>query len=343
LQNISHHPRTVKSFTEERPSLPTLYPLRFEPIFQSMLWGGQRLPDLVRAPATTTEPIGEAWILSDVDGSVSRIANGPLAGTSLRDLLQQHSRELFGSQIPASGRFPLLLKFIDARQELSVQVHPNDEQAERLKGSGARGKTESWVILDADATSSKLYAGFREGTDEPTFRAAMQAKTTPATLHSYTPQRGDCLHLEAGTVHAIGANVLLFEVQQTSDITYRLYDWDRIDAKTGRGRDLHIEEGLHCADFSRGPCLPVQPQRRGTSEQLVNCRYFSLNRHRISRPTVLGQFGECRVFVCTEGSGTFANEPFQMGDAVMLPASIGVAKLVPNGTLELLECSLGAN
>ena len=156
------------------------------------------------------------------------------------------------------GKFPLLLKFIDARQELSVQVHPNDEQAAKL-GPGQFGKTEAWVILDRCAETSQIYAGFAEGVTADHFRAALAEKTTPRTLHSFTPEPGDCVFLEAGTVHAIGANILLFEVQQTSDITYRLYDWDRVDAKTGQPRQLHIEDGLACADFARGPCPPVAP------------------------------------------------------------------------------------
>ena len=200
--------------------MTNLYPLLFEPIFKSNLWAGRRLPGMFHRP-DITDPIGEAWVLSDVDGNPSRVTNGPLAGQTLRELLTAYGSRLVGSARLPSGRFPLLLKFIDAAQELSVQVHPNDEQARRKRPTAA-GKTEAWVILDADPQTSRIYAGFREGIRAETFRAALDTRTTPETLHAFTPKRGDCVFLPAGTVHAIGANVLLFEVQQTSDITYRL-------------------------------------------------------------------------------------------------------------------------
>src|SRR5207245_1012580 len=158
-------------------------------------------------------------------------------------------------------------------------------QAARKK-PGLNGKTEAWVVLERDPQTSRIYAGFRPDVTADHFRTALVEKTTPYTLHSYTPSPGDCVFLEAGTVHAIGADILLFEVQQTSDITYRLYDWDRVDAKTGKSRQLHVDEGLSCADFARGPCPPVSPTmavREGVRrEVLVNCEYFTLKRMKSS-------------------------------------------------------------
>src|SRR4051794_30828289 len=192
---------------------PALYPLRFEPIFKSMLWGGRRLPAMLRREVPTDDPVGEAWVLSDVDGNPSTVADGPLAGVTLRELLASDPARVLGPARAANGRFPLLLKYIDARQELSVQVHPNDEQAAR-KCPGTSGKTEAWVVLDADPATSRIYAGFAPGVSAADFRAALAAKTTPKTLHSFTPRPGDCVFLEAGTVHAIGRDILMFEVQQ---------------------------------------------------------------------------------------------------------------------------------
>src|SRR5205085_11763084 len=143
--------------------------------------------------------------------------------------------------------------------------HPTDEQA-HAKIPGAAGKTEAWVVLETNPATSKLYAGFRPGVTAATFRDAMATKTTPQTLHTFTPNPGDCLFLRAGTVHAIGRDLMLFEVQQTSDITYRLYDWDRVDAKTGKPREMHIDDGLACSDFAAGPCHPVTPVREGAKE-----------------------------------------------------------------------------
>jgi len=187
-----------------------LYPLTFHPLFKSMLWGGRRLPAFLGRPAPHDDPIGEAWVLSDVEGNPSVVANGPLAGRTLRELIEKRHRDVLGGADAPDGRFPLLLKFIDARQELSVQVHPDDELAVKLAGPGKRGKTEAWVILDRDPATSRIYAGFRPGVTAGDFREAMAAKTTPKTLHSFTPSPGDCVFLKAGTVHAIGADILLF-------------------------------------------------------------------------------------------------------------------------------------
>ncbi len=324
-----------------------LYPLRFEPIFKQNLWGGRRLPGFLNRIAPHDEAIGEAWVLSDVDGSPSRVADGPLAGATLRELIARYSPQLLGTALAPQGRFPLLLKFIDARQELSVQVHPNDEQAAKL-GPGLFGKTEAWVVLDACAQTSKIYAGFAPDVTADHFRDALRHRQTPSTLHHFTPKPGDCVFLEAGTVHAIGANILLFEVQQTSDITYRLYDWDRVDSKTGQPRQLHVEEALACADFARGPCPPVVPalivedgeQREG----LVQCRHFQLTRRTSRAPFQVGVAGQCRIVVCVGGSGELISAgtayPLQTGDTLLLPASLGPATCRPLGEMTLLECGL---
>jgi mannose-6-phosphate isomerase len=318
----------------------TLYPLRFDPIYKSMLWGGRRLPEFVRRPAPTADPIGEAWVLSDVDGNHSTVANGPLAGRTLREVIAADPHGIFGKHVPADGKFPLLLKFIDAKTELSVQVHPNDEQAVRLKGPGFRGKTEAWVILDADPNTSAIYAGLHPEVTAATFRDSLEIGTVHETLYSFTPKTGDCVFLEAGTIHAIGADILLFEVQQTSDITCRLYDWERVDAKTGQPRELHIDAGLACTDFTRGPVDPITPVRDGHRDQLVKCPYFSLHHQHSDRPMTVGAAGECRVVVCIQGAGQIAGERMEMGDLVLLPAAVGAVVATPEVEMGLLECGL---
>ena len=326
-----------------------LYPLRFEPIFTSNLWGGRRLPGFLRRPAPHDDPIGEAWVLSDVDGSPSRVADGPLAGVTLRELLAADPARILGKTKLVNGRFPLLLKFIDARQELSVQVHPNDEQAARAI-SGANGKTEAWVILEANPERSRVYSGFKNGIAADDFRAALANRTTPQTLHSFTPNPGDCVFLDAGTVHAIGAEIMVFEVQQTSDITYRLYDWDRVDAKTGLPRELHVEKGLACSTFHRGPCDAVKPVAEelthGRRESLVACPYFTLTRHTATRRFNVGAAGECRVLACVAGWGELEAEEgrygISTGDVVLLPAELGECECLPAGEIALLECGIPA-
>ena len=324
-----------------------LYPLRFEPIFTTNLWGGRRLPAFLGRTVAHDDPVGEAWVLSDVDGSLSRVADGPLAGVTLRELMTSEPARVVGSAKTPQGRFPLLLKFLDARQELSVQVHPNDEQAAQL-GPGKFGKTEAWVVLEADPATSRLYAGFAEGVTATDFRAALAAKTTPKTLHSFAPNAGDCVFLEAGTVHAIGQNLMLFEVQQTSDITYRLYDWDRVDAKTKQPRELHIDVGLECADFRRGPCAPVGPcveVRDGVRrEGLVACNYFTLERLTSAAPFRVGAANRCRAVVCVKGRGELeargSRFAFRTGDVFLLPAEVGECVALPTEDVTLLECGL---
>ena len=315
--------------------------LTFEPIAKSMLWGGTRLPEFLGlTPPTDGRPVGEAWVLSDVEGSESRVAGGPHRGRTLRQLTSEFPRQLLGDRVPAGGRFPLLLKFIDAKQALSVQVHPDDARAVEHKGPGHRGKTEAWVVLDA-AADSRLYAGFRPGVTADDFRAAVAAGTAPDTLHHFTPRPGDTLFLEAGTVHAIGANVLIFEVQQTSDITYRLDDWGRVEVATGRPRELHVERGLACADFAAGPCHPVAPKPTADGrESLVDCEHFTLHRLAVADRATLAN-GACRVLVVAAGRGTFNGVPVGPGAAVLVPACVGEVAVVADEPLTILDCGLG--
>jgi len=318
-----------------------LYPLKFEPIFKSMLWGGDRLRPWLGRPASP-DPTGEAWVVSDVDGSESVVANGPLTGRTLRSLVGELRGDPHVAAKLSLGRFPLLCKFLDTRQELSVQVHPNDAQA-HARFPGQAGKTEAWVILDADPATSRIYAGFKPGVTAEMFRAALGTKSAASLLHAYTPTPGDCIFLPAGTVHAIGSNIRLFEVQQTSDITYRLYDWDRVDAKTGKPRDLHIEDGLACGDFARGPNGPesaaVESREPVKRERLVACEYFTLHRLSGTEPFPASPG---RILVVVAGTGTLGpDRPIRPGDTYFIPGSIGPTTVTPHGPVTVLEVGLG--
>ena len=318
----------------------TLYPLRFEPIFTKNIWGGDRLPRFLRRPAPPFNPVGEAWVLSDEDKNPSLISNGDLKGRTLREVLSDRPERVLGSAKLINGRFPLLLKFLDARQELSVQVHPCDVRAAKAK-PGANGKTEAWVILDANPETSLLYSGFKAGMTADLFRASLNDKTTPDTMHRFTPKPGDCVFLPAGIVHAIGADTFLFEVQQTSDITYRLYDWDRVDPVTKLPRELHVEEGLDSSNFTAGPCDPVRPKADGAGrEELVNCEYFTLHRRTSGQRFTVGAAGECRIVVVVDGSGTIESDTIQPGDVLLIPAEVGECAILPAGHVTLLECGI---
>jgi mannose-6-phosphate isomerase len=257
---------------------PSLYPLRFEPIFKPAIWGGRKLAGMF--PSAPAEgPIGEAWLLSDQGDNVSVVADGPLKGTTLRELMRTRREELLGPSLVHHETFPLLLKIIDARENLSVQVHPNDELAHSLAGV-SRGKTEAWVVLHAEP-GSRIYAGLKIGVDRPRLEKAIADGTVADHLHSFEPAVGDCIFLPAGTVHALGGGITVFEVQQTSDTTYRIFDWNRVDAKTGKGRELHIAASLECVNFGAGPVHPMKSRRVGCMGIIVphiESSFFELRR-----------------------------------------------------------------
>ena len=234
-----------------------LPPLRFTPIFKTALWGGDRLPALLRGPARRPTRSGEAWVLSDCADQPSVVADGPLAGTTLRDLMRRMPDRLLGRATAPHGRFPLLVKFLHARQPLSVQVHPTDAQARRLEGPTAVGKTEAWVILEADP-DARVYAGLPPAATADTLRRAILREAVEDLLYAHAPQPGDCFFLPAGTVHAIGGGLVLFEVQQTSDLTYRLYDWGRMDPKTGQAAGAARGEGAGVRGLRARP-VPAGP------------------------------------------------------------------------------------
>jgi mannose-6-phosphate isomerase len=321
-----------------------LYPLRFEPIFKSALWGGRRLAGLF--PGAPAEgPVAEAWVLSDQGENVSRVADGPLRGATLRELMGERRGELLGAAAERHDTFPLLLKFIDARESLSVQVHPDDRLARTLAGV-PRGKTEAWVVLHAEP-GSRIYAGLKEGVGRAEFERAVAAGRTAECLASFEPQVGDGVFLPAGTVHALGAGVTVFEVQQTSDTTYRLYDWDRTDARTGRPRELHVEQALACTDFARGPVGPIRPaddpKSAGYSEELVRCPYFVLRRSSTMTPVYVGA-RQCRILVGLEGQAVVKHkgQDYALGpnDVLLLPPiqPHETVLLVPDGFITLLDC-----
>ena len=323
-----------------------LYPLRFEPIYQYRLWGGRRLADLLTAPLPGDGPIGEAWVLSDRDDHQSQVANGPLKGRTIGQLLEQSPEQLLGKLAGRFRRFPLLLKFLDAREMLSVQVHPSDAHTDLLP-AGETGKTEAWVVLEA-GTESRIYAGLKPGTTADDLRRALANGTVADHLVCFTPKPGDGVFLPAGTVHALGGDVVVFEVQQNSDVTFRLYDWDHVDAKTGQPRALQVDQALACIDFAQGavgPVVPVVEEAKPVlRERLFHCEHFGLWRLRGESPFTVGAAGMPRVLVCIEGDGQVehdgANYAVGKGDVLLLPAVVGACAFRPRSAVSLLEIAL---
>ena len=322
-----------------------LYPLRFEPIYQYRLWGGRRLASLLSAPLPGDGPIGEAWLLSDRDDHPSHVANGPLKGRTLGQLLKQWPEQLLGKLAGRFRRFPLLLKFLDARDTLSVQVHPSDRQADYLP-AGETGKTEAWVVLEA-GPESRIYAGLKPATTADNLRRAIANGTVADHLACFTPKPGDGIFVQAGTVHSLGG-VVVFEVQENSDVTFRLYDWDHIDAKTGQPRPLQVEQAMACIDFAQGAIGPVAPVVEEVKpvlrERLFLCEHFGLWRLRGESPFTVGAAGTPRVLVCIGGDGQLehdgADYAVGKGDVLLLPAVVGACLCRPRGAVNLLELSL---
>jgi mannose-6-phosphate isomerase len=327
------------------PTQTALYPLRFEPIYQYRLWGGGRLADLLAAPLPGDGPIGEAWVLSDRDDHASRVADGPLKGRTIGQLMEQSPEQLLGKLAGRFSRFPLLLKFLDVREMLSLQVHPADARKDLLP-AGETGKTEAWVVLEA-GTKSRIYAGLKSGITADDLRRAVAGGVVADDVASFTPKQGDSVFIPAGTVHSLG-DVVVFEIQENSDVTFRLDDWGHIDPKTGRPRALQIDQALSAINMAQGEIAPVAPVVEETKpverERLFDCDHFRLWRLRGQSPFAVGAAGAPRVLVCIEGTGrvehggqTYAAAK---GDVLLLPAAVGVGAFRPSGAVTLLEVAL---
>ena len=322
-----------------------LYPLRFEPIYQYRLWGGRRLANLLAAPLPGDGPIGEAWLLSDRDDYSSHVVNGPLKGRTIGQLLHQWPDQLLGKLAGRFSRFPLLLKFLDVRDTLSVQVHPSDRQTNYLP-AGESGKTEAWVVLEA-GTKSRIYAGLKPATTADVLRRALTNGTVADHLASFTPKPGDGIFIPAGTVHSLG-DVVVFEVQENSDVTFRLYDWNHVDAKTGQPRPLQVDQAMACIDFAQGAIRPVVPVVEDAKpvlhERLFEDEHFELWRLHSKSPFTVGINGMPRVLVCIAGDGQVehdgADYAVGKGDVLLLPAVVGACLCRPRGAITLLEISL---
>jgi mannose-6-phosphate isomerase len=333
---------------ERRSTAPpqvVLYPLRFEPIYQYRPWGGRRLAELLATPLPSG-PVGEAWILSDRDDHASQVADGPLKGQTIGQLLKQFPEQLLGKLAHRFQRFPLLLKFLDVHEMLSVQVHPTEANANLLP-AGETAKTEAWVVLEA-RPQSRIYAGLEPGTSAASLRLAIESGTVEGQLAEFTPKTGDAVFLPSGTVHSLGGDVVVFEIQQNSDVTFRLYDWGHVDAKTGKPRALQIEQAIACIDFAQGAISRMAPVVEATTpvtrEKLFDCEHFRLWRLRGERSFSVGATNLPRILVCIGGWGHVehggAAFAIGKGDVLLLPAVLGACAFRPGEAVTLLEIAL---
>jgi mannose-6-phosphate isomerase len=325
------------------PMTELLCPLRFEPILKRLIWGGRRLETVLHKALGEGADYAESWEVADHRDDVSRVAGGPWAGISLRDLVRRRGEELLGEAVGARDQFPLLVKFIDAQQNLSVQVHPDDERGRLLAGDN--GKTEAWMVVHAEP-GSVIYAGLRRGVTRGAFAQALEAGTVEPLLHKFAARPGDCIFIPAGTVHAIGAGVLMAEVQQMSDATFRVDDWGRLGAD-GRPRPLHRTQAMASIDFEAGPVDPlvpeIEPTAGGTRERLACCPYFALERLRLTAPDRVGAAGRFTLLMGLGGPAEVRHQdtayPLSPGQTLLLPAAAGACEVAPRAAeATILTC-----
>jgi len=285
-----------------------LYPLKFNPILKERLWGGTKLKDVLGKPIEN-DITGESWELSTVKGDVSTVANGDLSGTSLQELIDKYPEELLGkSVVERFGKeFPILIKFIDAKQDLSIQLHPNDELAKERHNSF--GKTEMWYIMDADK-GAELIVGFNKDVTKEEYAKSLEEDSLLDLLNYESVTEGDTFFINTGKMHAIGAGVLLAEIQQTSDITYRVFDFNRRD-KNGNLRELHTDLALDAIDYTKKDDFKVKySDKKDSVNNMVSCPYFNTNILKLTQDMELEveKRDSFTIYMCVGGKATISNE-----------------------------------
>ena len=325
--------------------MPLDYPIKFEPILQERIWGGEKLYKLFgKAPKTV--PVGESWEVSGIPNNISIVANGSLSGKTLQELLDTYKADFVGNKVydRFGTKFPLLLKFIDAKSDLSVQLHPNDALGKQRHNSF--GKEELWYIVKAEK-DSRLMFGFNQALTKEAYLEHLKDKTLSEVLHYQKIQEGDVYHIPQGRVHAIGAGVVLVEIQQSSDITYRLYDWDRKDSN-GNARELHTNLALDAIDFNI-------PHKFRTNYKIESNEYCPIVKSLNFKTGIIDlttafqsdskDQDSFKVYMCVAGSGHFCTKtdtiPIKTGETIFIPAKLGKYVIQPKKeSMRLLQISV---
>ncbi len=313
-------------------------PLSFFPIFRSYIWGGLRLKSVLEKPVPDDGIWAESWEIVDHGPDQSVVSDGDFSGRTLRELIQQYPEAMLGKGATAKCGFPLLLKYLDCQRVLSVQVHPDDAYAQKMSPPDL-GKTEAWYVIDA-SDEAVLYAGLKRGVTRSELRSAIENGESDECLHRFHPKQGDCVFIPAGTLHALGAGLMVAEIQQASDTTFRLFDWNRVD-KDGHPRMLHIEQALEVTDFERGPVDAVDWESNNSSGKrlLVDCDKFRLTELRES--TAVEQDGSFKIITVVSGTGRMAwgkgERLLALGQSALLPAACEKVQLhLDRGSIILL-------
>jgi len=314
-----------------------IYPLQFDAILKERIWGGEKLKTILNKPITSSIT-GESWELSTVEGDVSVVANGDYKGKPLTELINEFPNEILGTAVYKrfGNQFPLLFKYLDAREDLSIQVHPNDELAKKRHNSF--GKTEMWYVMQADA-DARIIVGFKNDSSSEEYVAHLKDNTLIDILDTVKAKPGDVFFLETGTVHAIGAGLVIAEIQQTSDITYRLYDFDRRDAQ-GNTRELHVDLALDAINYSKVDTYKEYSKEVNKSNTMVDCPYFTTNFIPLENEKNVENSGASFVvYMCAEGSFEIdyngVVSQYKKGDTVLIPAAMKSYNL--KGKASILE------
>jgi len=319
-----------------------LYPLKFESILKERIWGGNALAEIYHKTDDTETKLGESWEISDLDEDISVVANGFLAENDLRELIETYMGELVGDSVfDKNGLgFPLLIKLIDAQDDLSVQVHPDDTLAQQRYEQN--GKTEIWYVIHADENAG-IYVGFNKPVEKQDYIDAVMRKEVALLLQFYPVKKGDLFFIPAGTVHALGKGVRVAEIQQPSDITYRIFDWNRVD-DTGMPRELHVAEALDAIHFNENEKYKIEYEEKfNTTSTLFRSEFFNINA--ISFDKALqknySNIDSFVVYLCVEGEvhlfGEGFHEVLYAGETALIPSSVSEIDLVPNKKTRLLE------
>ncbi|TLX76977.1 mannose-6-phosphate isomerase [Labilibacter sediminis] len=318
-----------------------LYPLKFTPILKEKIWGGNKLKSVLNK-SSSKDKLGESWEISGIEGDVSVVKNGFLAGNTLDEVIEIYMSEIVGEPVfnKFNKEFPLLFKFIDANQDLSIQVHPNDELSKERHN--AYGKTEMWYIIDTEP-ESQLISGFTKKTNKEEYLKSLKEGTLTSLLKAHDVKPGYTFFIPAGDVHAIGAGVLLAEIQQTSDVTYRIYDYDRKDAE-GNTRELHTELAVDAIDYERTNEKVSYTEKLDSQTVLATCPYFTTNllhfKGQIEKDVyILNSFV---VYMCVEGNavikyGDEETETITKGETVLIPAGLDAINIHASEEVKLLE------
>lgn len=318
-----------------------LYPLKFEPILKNKLWGGNKLGTILDKPIGDSTLCGESWEISGVEDNISVVSEGYLKGENLVELIKEFKGDLIGNSVYElfGSKFPILIKFIDANDDLSIQVHPDDELA--MKRHNSFGKTEMWYVVNAEKGAT-LISGFNKSTNKKEYLEVFESGNITDLLNRIDVEDDDVFYLPAGRVHTIGKGLLIAEIQQTSDITYRIYDFDRVDAD-GNSRELHVEEAIDAIDYNYYDNYKTSYNQQSTDIEIGRSPYFVTNRllinSRIKR--CYSEYDSCIILMCIQGNGTinYGNESisYKLGDSILIPNSINEIDIIAESSVKLLE------